>query len=422
MRRLTTGIAALLVLVNVVAFLSIQVTAKQVHLTFTAWGGPSHVETYRMLAEAFNKRNPNISIEFIPDTGDYVAKLKVNVLAGTGPDIYFCQEMQTVGFIKEGWFIPLNDFIKNDENFDINQIHQGLFESFTWQGKIGALPVVAFDALLFYNPVLFDEAGTPAPKALTWADLVTTAKKLTKRSPDGRVIQYGHRVEYWPNFNLYYLWQNGGGILDDSKRRSLLNTPETIGAVQYIHDLAWVHQVIPKPSEMGEFLIEKGNLAMFTHGSWMIGYYVNEYKCPFDVAPLPTNKQEITMAYPNGFGISAASRHPAEAWEFLKFVSGPEGQKIIAQRDLGIPVSKHPSVLEAYIVGPSARQRAVAIMNLAKARAPRVVPGMQDIIIDRYVGPPLYAVWENRSAPDQVLKEAHRQVQEYLDKLYATGR
>ncbi|MGI6166499.1 MAG: extracellular solute-binding protein, partial [Limnochordia bacterium] len=329
------------------------------------------------------------------------------------------QEMQTVGFIDEGWLISLNEYIANSPEL-ISQIHEPLFNSFTWKGVIGSLPVVTFVSMFYYNPVLFQEAGLPLPESISWDDLVNLGNVLTKKSSDGHVIQYGHRVEYEPNFCLYYLWQNGGGILDESCRNSILNTDATRGAVDFIYDLAWLHEIIPKPWEMGEYLLELGNLAMYTHGSWMTGYYDELFGFnDFDALPVPIGKYEVSMAYPNGFGISAASPHPDEAWEFLKFASGPEGQRILAAAGLGIPINSDPSVAAVYLEGRTMKQRRAALEAVTTAQAPRVVPGMQDDIIARYVWPLLDQVWTNQRPVTQVLQELDRLVQQYLDQVYA---
>ena len=233
--------------------------------------------------------------------------------------------------------------------------------------------------------------------------------------------QYGHRVETWPNFYLYYLWQNDGGVFDEQLRNSILNSQESIEAVEFIHDLMWGMQVIPKPHEMGQFLIENHNLAMFTHGSWMIGYYANLFDFQdFGVISSPIGKRQVNMAYPNAFGISAVSKHPDEAWEFLKFASGPEGQRIIAEGDLGIPVNKDPSVGDAYVSGPTAAQNLAALEAVMMAQAPRVVPSMQEVIIDQILGPGLNRVWANEIAPRTAMEEAHRLVQAHLDEFYAS--
>lgn len=419
MRRLAWSLSAFLI---VTLALSLSAAAQEkVHLTFTAWGGESHWRVYERLAAAFNAQNDRIEIEFIPTPDAYVDKLKTNVVAGTGPDIYFSQEMQSVGFIKDGWFIPLNKYIENDPTFDIDQIHAGLFSSFTWEGQIGALPVVTFSSMLFYNPVLIEEAGLALPQSITWDELREYARVLTRRDSSGEVQQYGHRIEPWPNFYIYYLWQNEGDVFDATLRNSALNTPETIGAVEFLHDLMWGLEVIPKPHELGQFLLENHNTAMFTHGSWMIGYYENLFEFQnFNAISGPIGKREVNMAYPNAFGISAASKHPDEAWEFLKFASGPEGQRIIAEGGLGIPVNKDPSVADAYVVGPTARQNLNALEAVMKAQAPRVVPTMQEVIIDQILGPGLNRVWANEVSPRTALEEAHRLVQAHLDEFYAS--
>lgn len=394
--------------------------AEEVHLTFTAWGGLSHQETYQELARVFSEQHPTITVEFEPDIGAYVDRMKTNILAGTGPDIYFTQEMQTVGFVRDGWLIPLNDYMARDPEL-IDQIHPSLFESFTWEGQIGSLPVVTFASMFYYNPYLFGEAGLPAPQMVTWDDLRTWGRALTRRDGEGRIVQYGHRIEYPEvNFHLYYLWQNGGGLIDESRTRSLLNTPETINAVEFIRDLIWADQIIPKPDEMGDFLLEFGNLGMFTHGSWMTGYYESLFEFDdFEVLPAPIGEYNVGMAYPNGFGISAASKHPDEAWEFLKFLSGTEGQQIIASAGLGIPVNRDPAVARAYLDVPTPRRRLAELEALTTARPPYVVPGTQEDIIAQTVNPAMFAVWNNEADPAPVLEELHRLVQQMIDDIHA---
>lgn len=412
-------VAAVLVL-SLSCLLVGSVLAEDVKLTFTAWGGESHWKIYEKLAAVFSEQNDGITVEFIPTPDNYVDKLKTNVMAGTGPDIYFCQEMQTVGFIDEGWFIPLNDFIEKDDSFDISLIHSGLFSSFTWQDKIGAMPVVAFVSLLYYNPVKFNEAGLANPQSMTWDQLVQYAKALTKTDAEGNIQQYGHKIFLGsPNLYLYYLWQNEGGILDEERRNSILNTPETVGAVRFIYDLLWTHRVAPKLNELGAYWLHNHNLAMMTQGSWDIGYLSNQAQfLDFEVIGCPVGKREVNLAYPNAFGISAASKHPEEAWKFLAFLSGPEGQRIIAEEGLGTPVNTDPSVADAYFTGPTMRQRMVAVQALAKAQAPRVVPGMQGEIIDQRVNPFFIRVWNDELPPESAAEQAHRQVQSFLDEFY----
>src|SRR5690606_40208195 len=121
-------------------------------------------------------------------------------------------------------------------------------------------------------------------------------------------------------------------------------------------------------------------VGIVTHASCVSVYYAILFACVALAAiSSVAGKRAVNMAYPNACGISAASKHPDEAWEFLKFASGPEGQRIIAEGDLGIPVNKDPSVGEAYVSGPTAIHNMAALEAVMMAQAPRVVPGMQEV-------------------------------------------
>ena len=71
----------------------------------------------------------------------------------------------------------------------------------------------------------------------------------------------------------------------------------------------------------------------------------------WDVAPLPRGPAgtRAGLVVPTGFGVSSQSKHPREAFEFVRFLAGPEGQEIIARWALFIPCRKSVARSTAFL-------------------------------------------------------------------------
>jgi fructooligosaccharide transport system substrate-binding protein len=86
---------------------------------------------------------------------------------------------------------------------------------------------------------------------------------------------------------------------------------------------------------------ETDKLGMTILGSWAIselqqipGFVLGE---DFGVAPLPKGKNQVV---PNGgwaLGISSKTKHPEEAWEFVRFATGYEGSKLFVEISGDLP-------------------------------------------------------------------------------------
>lgn len=385
--------------------------AEATRITVTAWGDDFTQDVHARLVEAFNASQSDIQAEYVRSPGNYWDRLAVFIASGIGPDVYFTQEMFTVEMVAQGWFIPLNDYIdKTPELARETFVADSIFEPFTWNGKIGAIPTTVHTSVVYYNKALFNEAALPYPDGWDWSDLVDLARKLTV-TVDNQVVQYGYRMDaFHLNYVFHYLWQNGGGVLSEDRRTSLVGSPETVGAFEFLRDLIWEYKVAPGAPFWGHYLLENQNLAMYNYGSWMLGSYLGVDGLDFDVVPPAKGKVETNMLYPNGYGISSASKNPDAAWEFIKFAAGPEGQAILT--DIGIPVRTF--ALDAYLEGPV--QRRGVVEAVLSAQAPRVVPGMERNIIAT-INNSMDAVWRTDGIPvGNLLTRISERIQLYLDE------
>jgi multiple sugar transport system substrate-binding protein len=203
---------------------------------------------------------------------------------------------------------------------------------------------------LFYNKAMFDEAGIAYPDdTWDWDKLVEVGKQLTVDADgDGIPEQWGFYTETtdMENFWSELVWQNGGEIVSADHTQTMLGTDEAVAALQFFQDLIYKDGIMATPdlfAETGD-AFEQGLAAMESNGSWLVPTH-QAAGIDFGIAPLPAGPAgHATSINPTGAVVSSSSRNPDAAWEFVKWLVGPEAQEQLMQSGAALPVDK--SVLE----------------------------------------------------------------------------
>lgn len=329
----TVGSAALL------AGLATPALAETV-LRLSVWD-TSQVPMLEEIASRFSEQHPDItvSIEAVPRS-DYVTKLETSIVGGSGPDIFWNAlpdrflDLSRLGLIEN-----LSEWMANDP-IDLSPIGPALIEAFTYDGSLYAIPK-DFDTVgLYYNKALFDAAGLAYPDdTWTWETLREAAIALTdpENNVYGFVVNPGTRAGYY-NF----IAQNGGEIIT-ADHRSGFDMPETIEALQFMHDLIHVDGVSPTVQQTEEInpqtRFQTGQAAMIFDGSWRSRSFAEDPNMLANarVAVLPKGKVRASSAGTIGYSIYSRSAHKQEAWELLKYLASPEAALIQASTGTVIP-------------------------------------------------------------------------------------
>jgi multiple sugar transport system substrate-binding protein len=91
-------------------------------------------------------------------------------------------------------------------------------------------------------------------------------------------------------------------------------------------------------------LFAVGRAAIALGGHWRYQTYIRAEDLDFDVAPLPVGPAlgkghaACSDIGATGLAISASSPRKEQAWEFVKFATGPVGQALIGESLLFVPV------------------------------------------------------------------------------------
>ena len=374
MVRRFRGMCFLVVLVIASVILSSLVTslsyAEKAKVTILWRDDPDEVPVLDEIIKDFNSTHPNITVEAIVVPYDeYDPKLFSMWAAGTPPDIFWCAaESGYVDHAIRDMNFTLDTLVNRDKNvINIKDFYPAAIEGATFRGDLKGLPFAQAYTAIFYNATLFDDAGIKYPttnwtdKNWTWDKLVGIAKKLTKDiNGDGKIDQYG-LLDTRDLFEMAWAW--GGDMfdpnvykgyppekltLDKSKNYNALLT-----ALQKRVDLVYKDKVSPTPAtqqvieQMGPPL-KTGRLGMVISGDWSIwGAMPKNYKWGIGAVPYSVPNVKKVCLYTDPLEIARTSKHPNEAWEFIKYLASPSAQKKLMEKTSRI--SSRQSLRKNYI-------------------------------------------------------------------------
>ena len=319
---------------------------KPVEIKVAFWGAPDEVGIMGRLIGEWQKSHPEIKVrlEHTPYRG-YVDKLLTRIAGRSAPDI-ICTEVDLfVAFQSKDVLLDLTPYLAEDASFNTDNFYPRIIDRFTEDGKLYAIPRdTAPFACVYYNKTLFEAEGVPCPTD-DWDmnELLEKAKKLTKTDANGRVVRYGFYAWAWQNF----VYSFGGSLVNDVKKPTActLDSEEAIRGLQFYTDLINKYKVHPSSTAMANLtmgvqgMFVTGRLAMFASGIWETPGLRKMQNFQWDVVMFPKGP-DGTRAFGtggSGYSILKSSRHPREAYEVLKALSGKEAQEMLAETGLAQP-------------------------------------------------------------------------------------
>ena len=327
-----------------------------VELRMTMWGKQHEMDYYNKALEDFYKEHPNVRvrIELIPWSRMF-DKLLISTAGGRTPDVSRIDSVYFTPCAAKGLLECLDPYIKDDPEFDIKDFYRPAFEGWgMYAGKIYGIPGDVDIYAMYYNKTMFDKYGVPYPdETWDWQKYLWAAKKLTKDlDGDGRLDQWGCVPDQWWQD---YVWQNGGDILSKDNAECALDQPEAYKAIQFLADLRNRYHVAPTPTDEVDIgplkLFTNGRIGMFTSGSWAAALFFHQdiKDFEYDAAPIPKGKQRAAFMGGAAFGVLKGSKHKKEAWELVKFMTGPEMQRHFAETQHIIPSRQSVAESGAYL-------------------------------------------------------------------------
>ena len=313
---------------------------SKVTITYGLWDSNEEVGL-KKVAQAFEKKNPNITIKFqLSSWANYWTMLDAAATGGTLPDTFWIHSNYIYKYTSNGMLHDLTSVIKQSKDVKLSNFPSGLTSIYNYKGKQYAVPKDYDTIGLWYNKTMFKKAGIKYPdSSWTWTTLYNAAKKLT----DGKG-HYGFLAPLKNQEGYYnFIYQNGGTVLKNSngKKTSGYDDPKTIKAMDYY--LSFVKNGL-SPKVYDDLTpttdMENGMVAMCMFGSWNIsGFMSNSYMAKnCDVAVLPKSSDGKRATIFNGLGEAIAfnTKHFNESWKWVDYLSSKEGQLLEAKYGVAI--------------------------------------------------------------------------------------
>ncbi len=308
----------------------------------------------------------------------FFQKYPTATAAGTPPDMVIFHAAEVGQMAAEGLMMPLDDIIYNDGTLNKEDFNSVLMDSLVVDGQTMAVPFDNHGWLLWYNTQLVEEAGLDpdnlpqnGEEFIEWAQMLTTdvnGLHPTDEGFDPDNVDVWAIDWTWPRYSIpTTMWQFGGGILNDDATDTLLDTPESIAAIQYWHDLMYKYHVAP-PAIPGKLwagdLYANNRLVFMWEGTWTGGFMKDNP----DVAAL-TETAYINSLAPDGNQVVKFDSHIlaiptgvdedgiAQAKELMAYLTNNgEFWATSGQVPAKIEVQSAPAVQEIQSVADAAEQ------------------------------------------------------------------
>lgn len=324
----------------------------KVKINLVAFAQPHEQKMYAALIKKYEEKYPHVKVNYITTPpADYATKLQAMIAGGQTPDVFYASPENVSFMVDTNQLLDLTSYIESTDIFDVSNIWEKGISKYTRDGKTYALPKDVGPFAYAYNKTLFEQAGVPLPDPktpLTWDEYISIAKKLTlddkgnnAESPDfnpKKIKQYG--AGFW--WHEPAVWGNGADYINEDGTKVTIDDPKFIESLQFVADLRNVHHVVPSAedeSAMGGYTRWlNGTVAMFPMGPWDTAAFW-DLKFDYDLMPWPSNNGTWgTWLGSQGFGVSAKTKNPQEAFDLAAFLSvDPDIQREAMTLGLQVP-------------------------------------------------------------------------------------
>lgn len=332
----------------------------KVTISFAAWEYERQI--YEPLAKKFGEEHPNIEVVIVPlddlvnvsgPNADYSAFAQLRrVVAGADTAPAQVASPETLG---SSLLLDLAPQMDADSSFKRDDYYPGALEQYTLGGATRVLPRYVYVQLLSYNKDMLKEAGLPAPKlGWTWNDMLGLAEQLASKNGSS-FDRYGY-LDISGGFSplLALLKERNVDLFQAQAGQVRLDQPEVVESVMRLRGLIESGALyrpdyggrpqgpadgpIDQPVDPSQ-VIRDGKV-----GIWAQDFLGFAGPRPIEgggssqAAELPF--ETGTIAYPanmvnpytnvDGYIVSAGTEHPAEAWQWIEFLSRQQTDQAVA--------------------------------------------------------------------------------------------
>jgi multiple sugar transport system substrate-binding protein len=211
-------------------------SAKQ-ELVYAGPGSPEEVSIIAPILARFEELNPQYHVRFVHIPGDgYWTKVKTMFAGGVPPDVMYMGGGYVQELAAAGLLLDVRERLETPgATLNLAEFLPTSLDAYTWDGRLYGIPRDVAPIAVYYNKELFDQSQVPYPtRDWTRDDYLAIARRLTKPQQQ----QFGCQLRLWQGDYLSTLWQSGARILDDTKTRVVIDSPEAVHAFRFMQNAA----------------------------------------------------------------------------------------------------------------------------------------------------------------------------------------
>ena len=325
--------------------------AQQVTLD-VLYAFPAFAKFHEPIAQEFMKLHPDIKIAFrapAPTYDDGHQTMMRQAVTNQLPDVYYSgfhllSELART-LAKRNQIVDLDPLLAADsKEFRAKNYSDRIVALGRVDGKLYGLPFNASSPIMYYNVELVKKAGgDPEKMPDNWDAVIALAAKIKAGSSD--VAGLAYNVHDWPDVWLYHamITQAGGTVVDGD--RVPLGGPD-IGVQMLQRFRRFVSEdgmpLIDWDQSRQQFIAGKIGIFFDTPARLRQVTDLIGDKFTLKTAIFPIDNKAKGGLPTGGNAAIITTQDPKKqkaAWEFLKFVTGPEAQKIVVETTGYLPTN-----------------------------------------------------------------------------------
>jgi len=336
------------------------------------WASPVRRNGVKHIIAMCQQDLPNVTVtDTVKPFGDIWTANVAAVAAGSGmPDVIVSDRPTLPKDAADGVYMSLQEFADRD-GVGRDQFYGWAWDQTLYEGETYGIPFETDVRVLFWNKQLFTQAGLdPNKPPTTWEEMWEMADKLDVKNEDGTY----KRIAFFPlwnaGFNPFWAYLNGAPLID-AEGNPVINSPEAVEALEWIKK--WVDRyggwqalqtfkaqygAPPNDLFMGNGVAMLVDI--FGYNSQLEFYrpYTmldDESKPRMDwgITTLPYNAAPADWSGGFSLSIPAGAENPEAAWEFIKCMTGPEGQASWARDTQAQPTNLAAAVDPVLLANPN---------------------------------------------------------------------
>jgi multiple sugar transport system substrate-binding protein len=304
------------------------------HVALRFWAMGREGEVVQELVRDFERENPGIHVQVqqIPWTAAHEKLLTAHV-GGSTPDVAQLGNTWIAEFAALRAIEPLDPRLASSPTVSASAYFPGIWDTNVIDGTTYGVPWYVDTRVLFYRRDLLARAGY-AGIPETWGEWRAAMEAVKRAGGRNRFAIFLPTNEYtpWIIFGL----QAGSTLLEDDATRGAFSAPAYRRAVDFYlqlfrRGLAPAVEGASIANRYQEF--ERATFAMYISGPWDVGEFSRrlapQMQSSWATAALPGPEGRasgVSTAGGSSLVLFRASRHPAEAWKLIEFLSRPEQQ------------------------------------------------------------------------------------------------